>query len=116
VKVVKNKVAPPFREAEFDIIYGEGVSMLSELIDLALEHDIVQKSGSWYSYGDEKVGQGRDAAKQWLKEHGDARAEVTAKVKEALGMGGAAGHGAASDADEEEPAEASNGRASFADF
>jgi recombination protein RecA len=113
VKVVNNKVAPPFREAEFDIIYGEGVSMLSELIDLALEHDIVQKSGSWYSYGDEKVGQGRDAAKQWLKDHDGARAEVTAKVKEALGMRPA---GRADDAGDEDTAPATNGRASFADL
>ncbi|HYG67236.1 MAG TPA: recombinase RecA, partial [Anaeromyxobacteraceae bacterium] len=115
VKVVKNKVAPPFREAEFDIIYGEGVSMLSELVDLALEHDVIQKSGSWYSYGDEKIGQGRDAAKQWLKEHDGFRAEVMQRVKDALGMGSAR---RASD-DEGEDAEgevATNGRASFADL
>ncbi len=86
VKIVKNKVAPPFREAEFDIIYGEGVSALSELIDLGLEHDIIQKSGSWYSYGDEKIGQGRDAAKQWLLDNPDRREEVKSRVKEALGM------------------------------
>jgi recombination protein RecA len=86
--------------------------MLSELIDLALEHDIIQKSGSWYSYGDEKIGQGRDATKQWLREHDDFRAEVTAKVKEALGMRPAA---PAAEGDEEaEPA--TNGRATFADL
>ena len=111
VKVVKNKVAPPFRQAEFDIIYGEGVSMLSELIDLALEHDILQKSGSWYSYGEEKIGQGRDATKQWLRENEDFRAEVTAKVKEALGMGPNA------DAGEDDEAEvAKNGQAALADL
>ena len=86
VKVVKNKVAPPFRQAEFDIIYGEGVSALSELVDLGLEHDIIQKSGSWYSYGDEKIGQGRDATKQWLRDNEQYREEVKQRVKEALGM------------------------------
>ncbi|WP_420454376.1 recombinase RecA [Rubrivirga sp.] len=86
VKVVKNKVAPPFRQAEFDIIYGEGVSSLGELIDLGLEHDIIQKSGSWYSYGDEKIGQGREATKEWLKTNEDRREAVKQAVKEALGM------------------------------
>ena len=86
VKVVKNKVAPPFRQAEFDIIYGEGVSSLGELIDLGLEHDVIQKSGSWYSYGEVKIGQGRDATKQWLRENENYRAEVKHKVKVALGM------------------------------
>ena len=86
VKVVKNKVAPPFRQAEFDIIYGEGVSSLGELIDLGLEHDIIQKSGSWYSYGEEKIGQGRDATKEWLRENEDRREAVKLAVKEALGM------------------------------
>ena len=86
VKVVKNKVAPPFRQAEFDIIYGEGVSSLGELVDLGLEHDIIQKSGSWYSYGDVKIGQGRDATKQWLRENEDFREEVKFKIKVALGM------------------------------
>ncbi|MEM1116257.1 MAG: recombinase RecA [Bacteroidota bacterium] len=86
VKVVKNKVAPPFRQAEFDIIYGEGVSSLGELIDLGLEHDIIQKSGSWYSYGDEKIGQGRDATKEWLRTNQDRRDAVRQSIKEALGM------------------------------
>ena len=86
VKVVKNKVAPPFRQAEFDIIYGEGVSSLGELIDLGLEHDVIQKSGSWYSYGDIRIGQGRDATKQWLRDEEGYREEVKQKVKEALGM------------------------------
>ena len=90
VKVVKNKVAPPFRQAEFDIIYGEGVSSLGELIDLGLEHDIISKSGSWYSYGDDTVGQGRDATKEWLRTNPDKREEVKQAVKEALGMGPAA--------------------------
>ena len=86
VKVVKNKVAPPFRQAEFDIIYGEGVSSLGELVDLGLEHDIIQKAGSWYSYGEEKIGQGRDATKEWLKTNEHFREEVKMKVKIALGM------------------------------
>lgn len=86
VKIVKNKVAPPFRQAEFDIIYGEGISSRGELIDLGVEHDIVTKSGSWYSYGDLKIGQGRDAAKQWLTDNPELRAEVTQRVKQAIGM------------------------------
>lgn len=86
VKVVKNKVAPPFREAEFDIIYGEGISALGELIDLSLEHDIINKSGSWYSYGDVKIGQGRQAAKSWLSENPEMREEIALKVKKAIGM------------------------------
>ncbi len=86
VKIVKNKVAPPFREAEFDIVYGEGISSLGELIDLGVDHDILQKSGSWYAYGDIKVGQGRDAAKQWLVDNGSLRAEIRDRLREALGM------------------------------
>jgi len=86
VKVVKNKVAPPFRQAEFDIVYGEGVSSLGELVDLAIEHNVMQKSGSWYAYGDVKVGQGRDAAKAWLVENEELHAEVLHSVKVALGM------------------------------
>ncbi|MBC11837.1 MAG: recombinase RecA [Rhodothermaceae bacterium] len=86
VKIVKNKVAPPFRQAEFDIIYGEGVSSLGELIDLGLEHDVIQKSGSWYSYGEERIGQGREATKEWLKTNDDRREAVKQAVKIALGM------------------------------
>ncbi len=86
VKIVKNKVAPPFRTAEFDIIYGEGVSSLGELVDLAVDNDIIEKSGSWYSYGDLKIGQGRESAKSWLRENDSMCAEVRHRVKEALGM------------------------------
>jgi recombination protein RecA len=86
VKVVKNKVAPPFREAEFDIIYGEGISSLGELIDLETANDIIQKSGSWYSYGDIKIGQGRDATKVWLKDSDKLRTEIRERVKDVIGM------------------------------
>ena len=86
VKVVKNKVAPPFRQAEFDIIYGEGISSLGELIDVGVEHDVIIKSGSWFSYGDIKIGQGRDATKAWLKENDTLREEITLKVKDILGL------------------------------
>ncbi len=86
VKIVKNKVAPPFRVAEFDIIYGEGVSSLGELVDLGLEHDVIQKSGSWYSHGEDRIGQGRDATKEWLKTNADKHEEVKTAVKIAMGM------------------------------
>ena len=86
VKVVKNKVAPPFREAEFDIIYGEGISSLGELIDLGTDHDIINKSGSWYSYGDIKIGQGRDATKTWLRESPQMQHEIRDRIKEAIGI------------------------------
>ena len=86
VKIVKNKVAPPFRQAEFDIIYGEGVSSLGELVDLGLEHDIIQKSGSWYSAGDVKIGQGRDATKAWLAEDDERREAIRTRIKIAMGM------------------------------
>ncbi len=86
VKIVKNKVAPPFREAEFDIIYGEGISVLGELVDLAVEYNIIQKSGSWYAYGEERIGQGREAAKAWLKEHPELQEEMRRQIKEAMGM------------------------------
>ncbi|MDH3891933.1 MAG: recombinase RecA [candidate division Zixibacteria bacterium] len=85
VRVVKNKVAPPFREAEFDIIYGKGVSYHGELLDFAVNHGIVDKSGSWFSYGADRLGQGRENAKQFLIEHEEIASEVLAKVKEALG-------------------------------
>ncbi len=86
VKIVKNKTAPPFREAEFDIIYGEGISSMGELIDLGIDNKILTKSGSWYSYGDETIGQGREAAKAWLREHEEERLDVKRRVKEAIGV------------------------------
>ena len=82
VKVVKNKVAPPFREAMFDIIYGEGISRLGELLDIAVDMELITKSGSWFSIGDERIGQGRENAKIYLKEHPEAAEELTEKVRE----------------------------------
>ena len=84
VKVVKNKVAPPFREAYFDIMYGEGISKWGELVDLAVQMDIVQKSGSWFSMGDERIGQGKDSVKNFLMNNPDIAEEVEAKVREKL--------------------------------
>ena len=82
IKVVKNKVAPPFREAEVDIIYGEGISREGDILDLAAKEDIVNKSGSWYAYDGNKIGQGRENAKTYLKEHPDIMAEIEQKVRE----------------------------------
>ncbi len=95
VKVVKNKVAAPFKEAEFDILFNEGISRQGELIDLAVEKNLVQKSGTWFSYGEERIGQGRENARLWLKEHPDAAAELEAKLREALGLTRPASDGAA---------------------
>lgn len=86
VKVVKNKMAPPFREAEFDVMYGEGVSREGDLIDIAVEHKIVEKSGAWFAYGGERLGQGRENVKTFLKEHTDIRDAIDIKVRKALGM------------------------------
>ena len=84
VKVVKNKVAPPFRKAEFEITFGEGISKIGEIIDLGVEHNIIQKRGSWFSYDGSKLGQGRDAAKALLKDNPELAEEIEAKVREAL--------------------------------
>lgn len=84
VKVVKNKVAPPFRKAEFDIMYGEGISKVGEILDLAVELNIVKKSGSWFSYGDIKLGQGRDSVKQIIKDNQELMDELEQKIKDAL--------------------------------
>jgi len=88
VKVVKNKVAPPFRKAEFDILYNEGISKEGELIDLGVEHNLVEKSGAWYSYGPDRIGQGRDNAREFLKENADIAAALEVKIREQLGMAG----------------------------
>ena len=84
VKVVKNKVAPPFRMAEFDIMYGQGVSKVGEILDVAVEHEIVKKSGSWFSYQDTKLGQGRDAVKKMIKDNPELMDELEEKIKEIL--------------------------------
>ncbi len=84
VKVVKNKVAPPFKQAEFEILYGEGISRLGEVIDLGVQHDIVSKAGSWYSYGDDRIGQGKDNAREFLKEHPEMASEIERKVRALL--------------------------------
>ena len=84
VKVVKNKVAPPFKVASIEIMYGEGVSYIGEVLDLAVDHDIIAKSGAWFAYEGEKIGQGREAAKNYLKEHPEVCEEVAAKVRAAI--------------------------------
>ncbi|MBU7461318.1 MULTISPECIES: recombinase RecA [Lactiplantibacillus] len=86
IKVVKNKVAPPFKRAEVDIMYGQGISQTGEIVDMAAEKDIIKKSGSWYSYGDDRIGQGRENAKKYLDEHPDVMAEIRQKVRDAYGM------------------------------
>ncbi len=91
VKVVKNKCAPPFKQAEFDIQYNEGVSHTGLLVDLGVDHGIVDKSGSWYSYGDLRLGQGKENSKQFLVENEDVALEIEAKVREALSLPGRKG-------------------------
>jgi len=86
VKVVKNKVAPPFKQTEFDIMYGEGISFIGDLLDLAVTANIVQKMGAWFSYGDAKIGQGREKAKRYLAENESITVEITEKVKAFLGI------------------------------
>src|SRR6516165_4876905 len=86
IKNVKNKMAPPFREAEFDIIYGEGISREGDLIDLGAERNLIEKSGSWYSYKGERIGQGRENAKQFLKDNADVRQKIDLELRKALGM------------------------------
>ena len=84
VKVVKNKVAPPFKKAEFDIMFGEGISKLGEIIDLGVDYDIIRKSGSWFSYGDRKIGQGRDSVKELLRNDPQLMEEIELRVREAM--------------------------------
>lgn len=88
IKVVKNKVAPPFKRAEVDIMYGSGISQTGELVDMAVEKEIINKSGSWYSYGDDRIGQGRENAKGYLADHPEVMAEITSKVRAAYNMDG----------------------------
>ena len=99
VKVVKNKVAPPFREAEFDIIYGEGISREGDLLDLGAAHNVVEKSGSWFSYKGERIGQGRENARQFLKDNPDIRTKIDTELRKALGLN----KGAATDSETPAP-------------
>jgi recombination protein RecA len=102
-KVVKNKVAPPFRNAEFDILYGEGISREGEIIELGVLHKFIEKSGAWYSYGKERIGQGKDNTREYLREHPAMAEEIEAKVRAELGVNGAgAGSGPAATAEEDE--------------
>ena len=86
VKVVKNKVSPPFKQVEFDIMYGEGISKVGEIIDLGVKFDIIEKSGAWFSYGDERIGQGRENAKKFLIDNHDTALEIEEKIRSANGL------------------------------
>jgi recombination protein RecA len=86
IKIVKNKMAPPFREAEFDIIYGEGISKEGDLIDLGVAQNLVEKSGAWYSFNGERIGQGRENARQFLKDNPDARTKLDTELRKLLGL------------------------------
>ena len=103
VKVVKNKVAPPFKQAEFDIIYNEGISQEGEIIDLATDLDVLEKSGTWYSFGEERLGQGRENVRVFLKENPDIREAIEEKIREVTGL---AGPTSAAETEEEPPGEA----------
>ena len=83
-RIVKNKLAPPFRKAEFDIVFGEGISRVGEIVDLGVEFDIIKKSGSWFSYGDQRLAQGRDAVKRLLQDNPELCDEIEAKIREKL--------------------------------
>ena len=87
VKVVKNKIAPPFRMAEFDIIFGSGISKEGDILDLGVELDIVEKSGAWFSFNEERIGQGRENVRRFLTEHPDVVKNISDRVKEKLGLG-----------------------------
>jgi recombination protein RecA len=86
VKVVKNKVAPPFKTVEFDVMYGEGISREGSLLDIGIENGVIQKSGAWFAYGDERLGQGRENAKQFLKENAEVRGLILDDIYEKLGL------------------------------
>jgi len=104
-KVVKNKVAPPFKQANFDILYGEGISREGEIIELGVEHKIIDKSGAWYSYGKERIGQGKDNTREYLRDHAEMANEIDAKIRAVLGVtavAAGAGGGAEPADDEEE--------------
>ena len=108
VRVVKNKLAPPFRDTEFDIIYGEGISREAELLDLAVDHDVISKSGTWFSYEDERLGQGRENVRLFLREHEDITQKIERRLREELGLTPAE----KKDAKEPPPAEEKESKAS----
>ena len=86
VKVVKNKVAPPFKQAEFDILYGEGISREGEILDIGSQQSVVEKSGAWYAYGGDRIGQGKDNAREFLRANPDIAIEIENKIRERLGI------------------------------
>ena len=86
MRVVKNKVAPPFKDAEFDIMYGEGISTTGDLLDMAVQREVIEKSGAWYSFDRERIGQGRENAKDFLKEHPDVSARILENLRDTLGL------------------------------
>ncbi|HEX9433325.1 MAG TPA: recombinase RecA, partial [Burkholderiales bacterium] len=100
VKVVKNKVAPPFRQAEFDILYGEGISLEGELLEIGVLHGVLEKSGAWYIYNTDRLGQGKDNARDFLKENPALAKEIEAKIREKAGVKGASTNAAAAKAEE----------------
>ena len=86
MKVVKNKVAPPFKEAEFDIMYGEGISTAGDLLDMGVKMEVIEKSGTWYSFADERIGQGRENVKKFLRENPDVYSRILEQLRDALGL------------------------------
>jgi recombination protein RecA len=105
VKVVKNKLAPPFRQVEFDIIYGEGISKVGELIDLGVKANVVEKSGAWFSCDSQRIGQGRENAKQFLRDHPDIAAGIETRIREQSGVVANAMMATAEESEEAEAAE-----------
>ncbi len=106
VKVVKNKLAPPFKKAEFEILYGEGISRMGELIDMGVQHDIVDKAGAWYSYNGERIGQGKENSRAWLKEHPEVASEIETSLREKLMPHAGTVHPESEEAEEAESTEA----------
>ena len=86
VKVVKNKIAPPFKEAEFDIMYGQGISREGDIVDLGVDANIIEKSGAWFSYNEERIGQGRENAKEFLRQHADTAREIEGRIRQKFGL------------------------------
>ena len=110
-KVVKNKVAPPFRNADFDILYGEGISREGEIVELGVAHNLIDKSGAWYTYGKDRIGQGKDNTRDYLREHPEIAQEIEAKIRAAVGVAGQAPVAAAASEPEEAAAPAGRKRA-----